>query len=347
MYSFLQLILELTESVSAPGLSWSIEYIDAINAEILSVCGEESTVFDQLILDSVSGSHRTRAVIAMLWCEAISGDYLSAVPIAAAYEVAHAAALVEDDIIDESREKHGSNTLSVKYGIPRALLVSNALLFYAPTFIAKSARLSEDSILVARLLDLLGNCGRLTARGEFLDLEMSQMSEVSVPIYEKMITMKTGALVGAASASGALVGMKEFDSLVFEAAYSFGESLGAAYQILDDLQDYLGEADQMGKPSMTDLRNRKISLPIIACLQKADQADRDFLKTTLVSHSPISTNEAERTKSLILHYGADKYCRAEASKFVTKAEASLSKLNENSSAKQRLAETIQFLSTRN
>ena len=337
----------MSESVSLPSLAWSLEYINAINAEIDSVCGTDPSGIGILVREAISSGRRTRAILAMLWCEALSGDYKSAIPIAAAYELAHAAALLEDDIIDGSRSKLGQDTFQVKYGIPRTLLVSNTLLFYAPSLISRYAHTGKDFRVVEKLLGLLGDCGRLSAKGEFLDLEMAQMDDVPETLYEKMISMKTGALVGASSASGALIGDPNFDPNTIEAAYSFGESLGIAYQIWDDLQDYFGDESTSGKTLFWDLQNGKKSLPLIHTLKLATRDERDFVQQILRgSESLTNTREAE-VRAIVQKYGSQDYCREIAMKYVRKAELSLSVVRNGSTAKNRLYEIIQYLSHKN
>lgn len=332
-------------SLSVPSLAWSLDYYDAINSEILSLSGKESSGIESLAREAVSTSRKTRSILCALWCEALSGDFRAAVPLSAAYELAHVAALVEDDIIDGSRNKLGSETISAKYGIPKAMLVSNTLLFCAPPLIAKYAKAGEDPHVVARLLELLGDCGRLSARGEFLDLEMSQISDVSEGQYLDMITMKTGALVGASSASGALVGIRRVEDEIVDAAYSFGESLGIAYQIRDDLQDYFGSEIVMGKAAFCDLRSGKKSLPLIHCMKLAGKDERDFISSVLTDSSRLNQSNEERIRTLLLKYGSDDYCRETALGFVEKARGSLSVIKSDSKAKERLLEVIDYFSS--
>ncbi len=335
----------MSESVSLPSLDWSLEYFIAINSEIESVCGDDSSGFETLVRESLAGGRRTRALMTVLWCEAVFGDYKPAIPIAAAYEMAHAAALIEDDIIDGSKNKMGEETFPVKYGTAKAILVSNALLFYAPSFLARSARSGIQTSTLEKLLELLGNCGRLTAKGEFLDLEMSKMLDVPESLYEKMISMKTGALVGAASSSGAIVGRSNYDARLIDAAYSFGESLGMAHQIWDDLEDYFGDESLAGKAVFWDLKSGKKSLPLIHAWKLASEQERDFVRLILRNPESLSSDDSNRVKALMSKYDSQGYCHQSAQKFVSKAELSLGILGP-SKAKDRLFEVVRYLSTK-
>jgi len=299
-----------------------------------------------LVVEVLSSGHKTRAILAMLWCEALSGDYKAALPIAAAYEFAHAAALVEDDIIDNSQTKFGIDSIPKKYGTPKSLLVSNYLLFCAPSLIAKYSARGEDPQVVTRLLELVGDSGRLSSEGEFLDLEMSQMQDVSEEMYEKMTSMKTGALVGASSASGALIGAGKVIPEVIDAAYSFGESIGVAYQIHDDLQDYFGKESDTGKAAFWDLKSGKKTLPLIHCLQLAQKDEQDFLLSIVSGSTALDPQREEMIRALLLRYRANEFCNQVAMKFVKKARDSLSVIKEESRAKERLLEVIDYLSVK-
>jgi geranylgeranyl diphosphate synthase, type I len=307
------------------------------------LCGGETSGITKLVKESVSGGRRTRAILAMLWCEAVSGDYREAVPIATAYELAHAAALLEDDIIDGSQRKNSSETFPVKHGIPKTLLVCNTLLFYAPTIVAKYVEAGKDPRSIEKLLELLGECGRLTAEGEFLDLEMRGNNEATESMYERMISMKTGALVGASSASGAVIGCSKVDTALIDAAYSFGESLGMAYQIRDDLLDYFGEEAITGKAPFSDLRNGKKSLPLIHLLNQSNDNEKMWLRELLSGSEPLTFSTGEKVKAMLEKYHSQEYCKQVAFHHLKKAEAVLEKIEKPSEASRRLNELVQYL----
>ena len=233
-----------------------------------------------------------------------------------------------------------------KYGIPRSILTSNNLLFYAPKMIAKYSRSGIDSLTISRLLELLADCCRSTAAGEFLDLEMVQLVNVSEEDYEDMVKMKTGALIGASSASGALIGVGNSDAKIIDDAYVFGESLGVAYQIQDDLQDYLGDETLMGKSAFSELKYGKKSLALIHCLKRCMPDERNFVNSLLGKSEYLDESSKDKLKILLTKYGSDIYCKKSSAKNVEKAQSILSNLRE-SKAKARLFEIVEYLSTRN
>jgi len=335
----------MTEGISAPSLDWSLDYYEAINKEILSSLATEQSGIGGLTREVVAVGRRIRAILCVLWCEALSGDFRPAVPIAAAYEFAHTAALVEDDVIDGSQSKLGKETVPIRYGVPKAVLLSNNLLFHSPTLIARYSKDGEDPLVVAKLLELLGGCGRLAAKGEFMDLEIAKQPVVTESQYLEMVEMKTGALIGASSASGALIGCRRVENKVIDAAYTFGESLGIAYQIRDDLQDYFGAEIVTGKTAFRDLKNGKKSLPLIHCLKFASEDERIFINSFIADTNAIDRSSEERIRAILSKYGSDDYCREAALKFVDRAKSALSVIKEDSRAKKRLFEVVEYLSS--
>ncbi len=173
------------------------------------------------------------------------------------------------------------------------------------------------------------------------------MEDVSESTYLEMTKMKTGALVGASSASGALIGLGKVDTKIIDAAYCFGESLGVAYQINDDLQDYFGDEADTGKAAFCDLKSGKKSLPLIHCLEFAQEDDRDFLNLLAARSISIDEQDVKRVRALLLKHRSDEFCKQSSMKFVRKALDSLSVVTNESTAKERLVEIIEYLSVKN
>ncbi|MGI0092395.1 MAG: polyprenyl synthetase family protein, partial [Nitrososphaerales archaeon] len=250
------------ESASFTLPSWLEEYVECINHEIYLHYGEEGkkSELDRAAIDAIAKGKRIRAILALLWSEALSGDYERAAPVAVAYELAHAAALVQDDIIDSSDMRRGEKSIVGKYGISGAILTSNTLLFHVPNLIAECGRSGSGAPTLCRLLDVLGECYRSATLGEYLDLEMAERDNASEDEYAEMIRLKTGALIGASSASGAIIGSNLNDEKAINGAFQFGEWLGMAYQIQDDVLDLIGDESTIGKPIFTDIKRGKKSL---------------------------------------------------------------------------------------
>lgn len=325
--------------------TWLGEYTDCINEEIFSHYGKGKTELDKAALDAISKGKRIRAVLALLWCEALGCDYRQAAPVAVAYELAHAAALVQDDIIDSSDLRRGEKSIVGKYGIAGAILTSNTLLFQVPNLIAECGRRGSDSATLCRLLDLLGECYRSATVGEFLDLEMAERDHVTEAEYGEMIRLKTGALIGASSASGAIVGSALKDKEAISAAYGFGESLGMAYQVQDDILDILGDEIVIGKPIFTDIKRGKKSLVLIHLLNNCSEEESRFIRTLFARQGSYEAWEVEKARNLLARYDSARYAQKFASHYMERAEKLLLSVR-GSTARDRLLELSGYLAMR-
>jgi geranylgeranyl pyrophosphate synthase len=226
-----------------------------------------------------TGGKRLRPVIALLTCEATSGDFEKALPVAAIFELAHAASLVQDDIIDESPMRHGQVATHKKYGETRAILISDMMIFEIFLELAKcgDAGLSERKL--GKLSSLIGNSARLTAEGEFYEMTLSEKGSVSEEEYITLAELKTGSLFAAAAACGAVVGGGTERQV--EAAYEFGKSLGVSFQIRDDILDIVGNEEATGKPLLKDLQNNASNLVLVHALAHSDPYQKQAIHSML------------------------------------------------------------------
>src|SRR5579864_2851605 len=197
--------------------SWIEEYLHAVNSQLLRLYSDGIPLRAPVIEALSTKGKRVRAILALLWCEALCGDYKRALPVAVAYELAHSAALVQDDIIDGSEKRRGQKSIVSKYGIPNAILTSNMLLFEVPKMLAEYGSSDVSSATLCRLFDMLGESYRDATAGEFRDLEMAKSDNLSEADYEEMIKLKTGALIGASSASGAIIGSDAINEKIVDA----------------------------------------------------------------------------------------------------------------------------------
>ncbi len=324
-------------------VSWLLEYVDPVNAELRELYPQHgTTALDRAVADALSvGGKRVRATLALLWCEAYSGDSRPAVPLAVAYELAHASALVQDDIIDHSEMRRGMKSIEAKYGLTTAILASDLLLFNVPRMVAKYEAL--DSRRLARIFDLVGEACRATTWGEFLDMEMAGGTAGTEKDYEDMIRLKTSTLLSAPCASGALVGGASDEQAAL--AGRFGEELGIAYQIQDDALDIVGDESALGKPVLTDLRGGKKSVILLHCLSRCSGNDRKFILGLLNRSGPYGEEEVSRLKVLIEENGSLDYAKGRVLIYTTKARDILDSVPDGR-AKSRLLELTDYLAAR-
>ncbi|MDG7016073.1 MAG: polyprenyl synthetase family protein [Nitrososphaerota archaeon] len=326
--------------MAASGMAGLDRYVKRVNSELLGLSFGRSTLGGPLRDALSGGGKRVRAVLALLWCEALSGSYEPAVPIAVAYELAHSAALVEDDIIDGSDTRRGKESVVGRYGLPNAILASNMLLFYVPKMVARYRRMPSERL--CKLFDLVGECCRATTTGEFLDIQMAERTRVTEDDYERMIKLKTASLLAAPSASGAIVAGASDGEVT--TAYRFGERIGMAYQVRDDLLDVMGSEEALGKPVFTDVREGKKSLVTLHALSRCSGEERRFMKG-LFGRKSLEDGEVERMRQIARGYGSVEYCQKRALRYVGEAKALLRSAR-RSEARSRLFELCDYLSNR-
>jgi geranylgeranyl diphosphate synthase type I len=325
------------------GLPWLRGYLDAVNEQLASLAPTPaSTAIEGAVADALSlGGKRVRATLALLWCEAYSGDFRPALPLAAAYELAHASALVQDDIIDNSAMRRGSPSIVAKYGLPTAILASDLLLFNVPKLVAKYESL--ESRKLARLFDLVGEACRATTWGEFLDIELARGSGDAERDYEEMIRLKTSTLLSAPCASGALVGGASDEQCSLASAY--GEAVGMAYQIQDDALDLVGDELVLGKPILTDLRGGKKSLVLMHCSQRCSEGDRAFITGLMNRTGQYSPSDVSRLRALIHDTGSLDYAHEKVLRYTQQAKKVLASVPA-SGARSLLTSLADYLSSR-
>lgn len=322
---------------------WLAEYVDSVNIGLRELCPQpSSTALENAVTDALSiGGKRVRATLALLWCEVYSGDYRPAVPLGVAYELAHASALVQDDIIDHSEMRRGTKSIGAKYGLTTAILASDLLLFNVPRMVAKYENL--DSRRLARIFDLVGEACRATTWGEFLDMEMAGRTEGTEKDYENMIRLKTSTLLSAPCASGALVGGASDQQASM--AGGFGEELGMAYQIQDDALDLVGDESTLGKPILTDLRGGKKSVILLHCMNHCSTDDRNFINGLLHRSGPYEEDEVSKLKVLIEENGSLDYAKKRVQSYTSKARTVLDSVPDGR-ARKRLLELTEYLAAR-
>lgn len=210
---------------------------------------------------------RLRPLLCLMACEAVGGDVHQAVPAAAALEILHNFSLVHDDIEDGDETRRHRPTLWKLWGAPQAINVGDGMFALA---FAALQRLPARGLSAERTLSALETftemCVALT-EGQHLDMGFEQRADVSVGEYLRMIQGKTAALIGASVAIGGLIGGVTPDGGA--ALRRFGQEVGLAFQIQDDILGIWGNPTVTGKAAGNDILRRKKSLPILYTLNDA------------------------------------------------------------------------------
>jgi geranylgeranyl diphosphate synthase type I len=244
---------------------------------------------------------RIRPLLVLITCLASSGDestvgtWRSALPAAAAIELVHNFSLVHDDIQDNSDKRRGRPTTWVKWGMPMAINVGDALFVMANQAIMELQG-SYPAETVVRAAEILHNtCLELT-RGQFLDMSYEKRNDLAVEDYWPMISGKTAALISACCHMGALLGGG--DEAKQESYRAFGHYLGLAFQVQDDILGIWGDEAITGKSAASDLIEGKNSLPVLAGLGTNGKFAARW------KDGPIRADEAQELTRLLASEGA-------------------------------------------
>ena len=226
-----------------------------------------------------AGGKRLRPSITLLVCKSLKGTFREALPVAVAYELAHTASLTQDDIIDNSPTRHNAPTAHTLHGTTTAILISDMMIFQMFEMLAQYSDLDISKEQLATLLAYVAKSAKAAAEGEFMEMELSKRIDSTVEDYVRLAGLKTGALFGAAAASGAIVGGAK--PKVIKEMYEFGRNLGIEYQMVDDILDLTGSSEEMGKPMLQDLHNNASNVVVIHALAHANAKTGGMLRSVM------------------------------------------------------------------
>jgi octaprenyl-diphosphate synthase len=215
-----------------------------------------------------AGGKRIRPRLVLLFSEALGFDGPERYELAAIVEFIHTATLLHDDVVDESDLRRGRATANAMFGNAASVLVGDFL--YSRAFQMMVA------VKSLRVLDVLADATNVIAEGEVLQLMNMHDPDLAVDDYLQVIRFKTAKLFEASARLGAV--LAGADSATEERCADFGRSLGTAFQLVDDLLDYEGNSDELGKNVGDDLREGKPTLPLLVAMERAEPAERDLIR---------------------------------------------------------------------
>ena len=254
-------------------------YVRAIEDELRRHRDPNSKIMSLAYEFVDGGGKRLRPSITLLVCESLKGSFKDALPVAVAYELAHTASLIQDDIIDDSATRHNLPTAHTLHGMTTAILLSDMMIFDMFQRLAEYSDFDISKEQLATLLGYIAKSAKEAAEGEFMETELTKKIDSTVDDYVRLAGLKTGALFGAAAASGAIAGGGR--PKVVKDMYEFGRNLGIEFQMVDDILDLTGSSDEMGKPMLKDLQNNASNIVIIHALANADARTGSTLRSAM------------------------------------------------------------------
>ena len=264
-----------------------------------------------------AGGKRLRPMLTLAAARMCGYEGDNHVKLAATVEFIHTATLLHDDVVDESEKRRGRPTANLLWDNKSSVLVGDYLF-------ARSFQLMTETNNI-RVLRILSDAAATIAEGEVLQMTAAQDLRTTEAIYLQVVRGKTAALFSAATEVGGVIA--DMDEAQIKALFDYGDALGIAFQIVDDLLDYWG-SDATGKNVGDDFRERKLTLPVIKAVALGNDEELAFWKRT-IEKGRQEEGDLEHAIALLNKHGTLEATRAEANDWIAKARSALATLPEH------------------
>ena len=302
---------------------------------------EETRIHYDFVDDAVrhvieGGGKRLRPVLLILSSKACGYTGEDAHILAACIELIHVASLVHDDVLDEAPIRRSQVTLHSKWGNKVAVLVGDYL--HARVLSMLASRGSDDPAL-----EILANAAQAMCEGEVIHAYKNGDFEICQNNYLKIVELKTGKLISASCHTGAMLGTKNPEHV--NALITYGELIGIAFQIIDDLLDFVADPEKFGKQPFKDLREGKLTFPMIYVRENCTGEERKKLEDIFNTVEFAGDQTIEWMSQLLDSYAVKSYCLEVAQEYVDRAQIALNVLP-NTDAKVALNDLAESLVSR-
>ena len=314
-----------------------VDDLEAIERILL----EETRIHYDFVDDAVrhvieGGGKRLRPVLLILSSKACGYTGEDAHILAACIELIHVASLVHDDVLDEAPIRRSQVTLHSKWGNKVAVLVGDYL--HARVLSMLASRGSDDPAL-----EILANAAQAMCEGEVIHAYKNGDFEICQNNYLKIVELKTGKLISASCHTGAILGTKNPEYV--NALIAYGELIGIAFQIIDDLLDFVADPEKFGKQPFKDLREGKLTFPMIYVRENCTGEERKKLEDIFNAVEFAGDQTIEWMSQLLDSYAVKSYCLEVAQEYVDRAQIALNVLP-NTDAKVALNDLAESLVSR-
>jgi octaprenyl-diphosphate synthase len=258
-----------------------------------------------------AGGKRLRPALLLLTCGALGYVDSQRFNLAAVVEFIHTATLLHDDVVDDSAMRRGNATANETFGNPASVLVGDFLYSRAFQMMVDAQNM--------HIMEVLADATNVIAEGEVMQLMNMRNAELDEHAYLQVIRSKTAKLFEASARVGAI--LAGASTCIEDACAEYGQALGTAFQVIDDVLDYTGNAETLGKNLGDDLREGKATLPLIAAMQRGSESERGIIKNAIESGD---ANLLEEVVQIVKSTGALEVTRqaanAEAERAIAAAE---------------------------
>lgn len=314
-------------------------YTNLIESELanLNLPDSPTNLYDPLRYFMSLGGKRMRPILTLMGTELFGEPKESAISAAASIEVFHNFTLIHDDIMDQAPLRRNKETVHTKWNENIAILSGDVLFVQAYQLIAK-----QKADHLPELLNLFNKTAIEVCEGQQMDMDFETRSNVSIDEYIEMIRLKTSVLLGCALEMGAIIaGASDKDR---KALYDFGQHIGIAFQIQDDILDLFADPDTFGKQVGGDVIANKKTLLNLKAYDLADATQIQLLEQLAVDTD--AKHKVQKTKELYTLIGAKEACEEEMREHYQIALNALNSIDVNGEAKFPLIALADYLMTR-
>jgi octaprenyl-diphosphate synthase len=288
--------------------------LEDVKAELRRIVDDESPLIAGVSHHLLGMKGKLFRPTLVLLSSAATGDpQTTANTLAAVLELMHLATLVHDDAVDHSALRRGMPTLNALFSHQISVIAGDFLYLRALRELSRLGDLQALRVLTEASVEM--------TRGELRQLTYGDPLEFGERDYEALIGAKTAALFGAACEVGALCGAAEYRTELAR----YGERLGMAFQVIDDVLDYTSGQEVTGKPGGLDLRERKMTLPLIAAMREMGAAGRSRVESLFAAEAP-SEGDIHAVIALVAEYGGIAYALRRGALYAQEAEQAIAGL---------------------
>ncbi|ETZ23679.1 polyprenyl synthetase family protein [Pedobacter sp. V48] len=283
------------------------------------------------------GGKRVRPTMLLMSVDLFSGDIFKALPAAMAIETFHNFTLIHDDIMDNAPLRRGKQTVHEKWGTNTAILSGDVMMVEANKHIT-----NVDVSILKPALDTFNTTAQGVCEGQQLDMEFENRSDVSIPEYIDMIRLKTAVLLGGAMKLGAIVAKAKPEEA--ELIYVFGENLGIAFQLQDDILDVFGDPEKFGKQIAGDIIANKKTFLLLKLQELVSKEDHAKLTDQFTNKN--TEDKIKHITDLYHRYKIRELATQEMKSYLDKAFTALNKITIAESRKSEIIKLAEELMSR-
>lgn len=282
------------------------------------------------------GGKRMRPALLLMACDLFEGSIIKALQPAVGIEIFHNFTLMHDDIMDKAPLRRGNATVHEKWNESIAILSGDVMLIEAYQLMMK-----VDDTILREVLNIFSETAVGVCQGQQIDMNFESLDEVNVNDYLEMIRLKTAVLLAGSLKIGALIGNANPEDA--NALYHFGENLGLAFQLQDDILDVYGDPEKFGKQVGGDIIANKKTFMLIKALELAEALDKEELTFWLNDENSDPKTKVDAVTEIYNRLGVRQLAEHQMNTFAEKALSALEKTPGKAEKKKMLREFAEQL----